>query len=88
MPFRAVILGYRRGTNTQYPRQVILKVEGVSLKVARGLAGRRVVYRDRYGNVYRGRILRTHGARNPLLIARFDRPLPGQAIGGLAEITD
>ncbi len=88
MAVRAVIVGYRRGSNTQYPRQVILKVEGVPLKVAKGLAGKRVVYRDRHGNVYRGRILRRHGARNPLLLARFERPLPGQAIGGTAEIQD
>jgi large subunit ribosomal protein L35Ae len=84
--FRAIIMGYRRGTNTQYTRQVILRVEGVPLKVVRGLAGRRVVYRDRHGNVYRGRVLKPHGARNPLLLARFERPLPGQAIGGVAEI--
>jgi large subunit ribosomal protein L35Ae len=84
--FRAIIMGYRRGTNTQYTRQVILRVEGAPLKVARGLAGRRVVYRDRHGNVYRGRVLKPHGARNPLLLARFERPLPGQAIGGKAEI--
>jgi len=83
---RAIIMGYRRGTNTQYTRQVILRVVGVPVKVARGLAGRRVIYRDRHGNVYRGRILKPHGARNPLLLARFERPLPGQAIGGVAEI--
>ncbi len=86
MAVRAIVMGYRRGPNTQYTSHVILKVEGLPLRAVRGLVGRRVVYRDRHGNVYRGRVVRKHGARNPLLLARFERPLPGQAIGGIAEV--
>jgi len=83
---KAVILGYRRGTNTQYPQQVLLLVEGVSAREAHGLIARRVVYRDEHGNVYRGRIVGKHGARNPVVVAVFKPNLPGQAIGGVAEI--
>jgi large subunit ribosomal protein L35Ae len=86
MAVRAVIMGYRRGGNRQYTRHVILKVEGLSPREAGGLVGRRVTYRDPKGNVYRGRIVRRHGARNPLLLAYFHHPIPGQAIGSHAEI--
>jgi len=83
---KAVIIGYRRGSNTQYPGQVLLKIEGVSGREAHRFISRRVVYRDAKGNVYRGRIIRKHGARNPVVIAVFEPNLPGQAIGGEAEI--
>ncbi|MEB3851295.1 MAG: 50S ribosomal protein L35ae [Desulfurococcales archaeon] len=88
MAVRATVMGYRRGPSTQYPGQVILRVEGLPAARAAGLVGKRVVYRDPKGNIYRGRVVRRHGARNPLLLARFERPLPGQAIGGQAEILD
>ncbi len=83
---RAVIMGYRRGSNTQYTNQVILKLLGVSAKEAGTFIARKVVYRDRHGNVYRGRIIRRHGSRNPLVIAVFHPNLPGQAIGEEAEV--
>ncbi len=83
---KAIIVGYRRGTNTQYPQQVILRVEGVSAKEVYRYLSRKVVYRDEKGNVYRGRIVRKHGARNPTVIAVFHPNLPGQAIGREAEI--
>jgi len=83
---KAVILGYRRGSNTQYPGQVLLRIEGVSARDAHKFIARRVVYKDGKGNVYRGRIVRKHGARNPVVVAVFEPNLPGQAIGGEAEI--
>ena len=83
---KAVILGYRRGTNTQYTGQVILKLEGVSAREAHKYIAHKVVYRDEKGNVYRGRIVRKHGARNPTVIAVFHPNLPGQAIGRTAEV--
>lgn len=86
MAVKARILGYRRGTNTQYTGQVILLLEGVSAREAHKYIAHRVVYRDRHGNVYRGRIVRKHGARNPTVLAVFEPNLPGQAIGEEAEV--
>jgi len=47
--------------------------------------GYKVVYRDSNGNVYRGKIVRLHG-RKGLVRAVFKPNLPGQAIGGVAEL--
>jgi len=81
----AVILGYRRGSNIQYPNQVLLKV--MSNVVLSGLIGKKVIYKDKYGNVYRGKILDVHGKGiNGVLIATFKPNLPGQAIGDLAKV--
>ncbi len=84
----AIILGYRRGSNTQYPQQVLLKIIGVSARDAYRFLAKKVVYKDKHGNVYKGRIVRKHGRRNPVVLAVFEPNLPGQAIGGRVEIVE
>ena len=80
--YTGLVIGYRRGSNTQYEGQVLIRVDGVRDKGAAGrLVGWRVLYRDRHGNVYRGRIVRVHGGKG-VVIAVFKPNLPGQAIGG------
>lgn len=81
-----VIMGYRRGTNTQYPQQVIVKLLVNDPKEAGTFLAGKAVYKDRHGNVYRGRVLRLHGRRNGLVIVKFKPNLPGQAIGGIVEV--
>lgn len=76
-----IILSYRRGTNTQYTSQVLVRLLVNDVKEAKRLIGAKVRLVDRYGNVYRGRILKLHGARNPVVIVRFNRNIPGQALG-------
>ncbi|MDK2384791.1 MAG: 50S ribosomal protein L35ae [Candidatus Korarchaeota archaeon] len=78
---RGVIMGYRRGSNTQYTSEVLVYVPGVAgRREASRLIGRRAVYVDEKGNVYRGRVTRVHGNRG-VLRASFTPNLPGQAIG-------
>ena len=77
-----LVIGYRRGTNTQYENQVLIRVDGVkSRDEASRLIGWRVVFRDPKGNVYRGKIVHVHG-NGGVVIAVFKPNLPGQAIGG------
>ncbi len=84
--YTGLIMGYRRGTNTQYENQVIIMVDDMgSRKEVSRLVGWRVLYRDKYGNTYRGKIVRVHGNKNTV-IAVFKPNLPGQAIGGLVYI--
>jgi len=79
--FRGVVMGYRRGGNTQYPSEVLLYVHGVSSRrEASRLVGLKVVYVDDKGNTYRGRIIGVHGGKG-VLRASFKPHLPGQAIG-------
>jgi large subunit ribosomal protein L35Ae len=82
-----IVLGYRRGTNTQYPNQVLIKVVNLIVKKVDSLVGAKVSVRDRHGNLYIGKILRPHArGRNNVVIASFNRNLPGQAIGAEAII--
>jgi large subunit ribosomal protein L35Ae len=78
-----IVLGYRRGSNTQYVNQVYIKVLG-NCNV-HSLVGCRVRVVDGYGNTYLGRVIRVHGrGRNGVVIATFSRNVPGQVIGGEA----
>ncbi|HIQ11077.1 MAG TPA: 50S ribosomal protein L35ae [Pyrodictium sp.] len=79
--YTGVIVGYRRGTNTQYEKQMLIRVDGISSRnEASKLIGWKVAYRSRKGRVFRGKIVRVHGDKG-IVIAVFNPPLPGQAIG-------
>ena len=80
--YTGIILGYRLGSNTQYERQVLIRVDGVNDRAtASRLIGWRVLYRDGKGNEYRGKIVHVHGGKG-VVIAVFKPNLPGQARGG------
>ena len=75
-----IVLGYRRGSNTQYVNQVYIKV--LNHPNVHSLVGCRVRVVDGYGNAYLGRVVRVHGSgRSGVVIAAFNRNVPGQAIG-------
>jgi len=77
-----VVVGYRRGSNTQYPRQVLIKVVNSITKKVDNLVGAKLLVKDIYGNEYHGKIIRVHArGRNNIVIGVFNRNLPGQAIG-------
>ena len=81
MEYVGVILGYRRGSNTQYPGEVIAVIRGVdSYKEASRLIGARAVIVDRHGNTYHGKIVGVHGRRGKVRLV-FKPNLPGQLIG-------
>jgi len=76
-----VILGYKRGLKRQYTNYIYLKFENFNSKsTASKLIGRKVLWSSRKGLKVIGSILKTHGCKG-VVIARFRRPLPGQAIG-------
>ena len=77
-----VVMGYRRGSNTQYPKQVLIKVVNSLTKKVDNLIGAKLLVRDAYGNEYHGKVIRVHArGRNNVVIGVFNRNLPGQAIG-------
>jgi len=77
-----VVMGYRRGSNTQYPRQVLIKVVNSLTKKVDNLVGAKLLVKDTYGNEYHGRVVKVHArGRNNVVIGVFNRNLPGQAIG-------
>lgn len=84
---KAYVLSYKRESGAQNEKYVILEVEGVDSKgSAARLIGRKVVWVDP-GNKLKmsGMIVRVHGNKGKV-IAKFDNPLPGQAIGTAATV--
>ncbi len=83
-----IVLGYQRGTKTQYVNNVLIKVISSEVGNVANLIGSKVLVKDKYGNEYVGKIIRVHArGKNNVVIARFNRNLPGQAIGSEALIT-
>ncbi len=79
--YTGLIIGYRRGTNTQYTNQVLARIHGIeSHKQAAQLVGWKALYVDKYGNKYYGKIVGVHGRKGVVKIV-FKPNLPGQAIG-------
>ncbi len=77
----ATILGYLRGKKRQCERDMLILPDNVKdYKEASKLIGRKIVFKDDNGNTYKGTIVGVHGRRG-VVIARFVRGLPGQAIG-------
>ncbi len=82
---KGVVLGYRRGLKTQNTNYVYLKFKGFeSNEKASQLIGRKVMWTGKKGVRVMGSIVRVHGGKG-VVIARFRKPLPGQAIG--SEVT-
>lgn len=82
---RGVITGYRRGGARQYNNQVLIKVL-IDRKRIGSLIGSKILARDRYGNVYRGSVLKIHSYRNSIVVAKFRPNIPGQLLGAPVEI--
>ena len=82
---RGAIIGYRRGSARQYNNQVLVKVF-VDPKRVGSLVGAKVIASDRYGNVYRGRIVKIHSFSKSIAVVVFKPNIPGQMIGHLVSI--
>ncbi|HLI46866.1 MAG TPA: hypothetical protein VKU94_06720 [Geobacterales bacterium] len=80
---KLIIVNFRLGGKRSYPSQVILQPEE---KVNDSLLGKIVEYRDKHGNIYKGRIMRKHGRNG--FIAVFKPNIPPSALGGRALLKD
>ncbi len=76
-----IITNYRLGGKRSYPSQIILQPKDTGVKLDE-LIGKKVEYKDKYGNVYKGVIIKKHGRKG--LLARFEPHLPGYALGDRA----
>lgn len=80
------LANYRRGVHTEYTNQYVIEVEGVGDRPsANGIIGKRVVWKTPTGKEIVGKVSKAHGNSGAVL-ARFERGLPGQAIGTEVEI--
>ncbi len=81
------ISNYRRGAHTEYTNQYIVQVDGVQDRSsADGIVGKRVVWKTATGKEIVGRVRKAHGNSGAVLV-KFDKGLPGQAIGTEVELS-
>lgn len=81
------LINYRRGVHTEYTNQYIVEVDGVKDRAsASGILGKRVSWKTTTGKEIVGKVSKAHGNSGAVL-ARFDKGLPGQAIGTEVEIS-
>ncbi|MHA1360973.1 MAG: 50S ribosomal protein L35ae [Candidatus Freyarchaeota archaeon] len=78
---KCAILNYVRGRRTQKNKYMLIKINGVdSDKDAAKFIGRTVTWQSASGKILKGKITRVHGKKG-VVRARFEKGLPGQAIG-------
>ncbi len=83
---KGLIVSYRRGRHTMHPKQAIVAVEGIgSRKEASTLVGKHVLWVSPSGKRFRGVIVAPHGNKGRVRV-RFEKGIPGQAIGQPVEI--
>lgn len=80
------IVNFRGGRRTHHTNQMVLELDDEISSKRENLAtlmGKKVVYKAKTHNIV-GTITRIHGKRG--VVARFNRGMPGQAIGSTVEI--
>lgn len=80
------IVNYKRSASSQETNKIIIKPEGATTKEeAQKLTGKKIVWTTPTGNKINGEVTRPHGRKGTIL-AKFEKGLPGQAIGTEVEI--
>lgn len=83
---KATIMNYRGGKRTQNTNEMILEVDGVGSKEdAKKILKKKVEWTTPSGKKMMGEVSKLHGGKG-CVIARFEKGLPGQAIGTQAEV--
>ena len=83
---KAKVVNYKGGAHTQYADKMILLPVGLeSREAAEKLIGKAVQWTTPSGNKINGKVTKTHG-KGGTVLAKFEKGLPGQALGTEAEI--
>jgi large subunit ribosomal protein L35Ae len=81
-----IIINYRGSHKTQYPNQMIIKVNGVETKEkAKDLVKKTVIWLTPTKKEMKGTIMKEHGNKGAVRV-KFEKGLPGQAIGTKVNI--
>ena len=82
---QGIIFNYSVGPRSQRPKECIIQFAHVtSFSDASKLIGRKVVWSDGKNRMI-GKIVRPHGIKG-LVIVRFRKGVPGQALGTMVEL--
>jgi len=79
-----VILNYRLGRKTQYPKECLIEVLGVGPSEAGQMIGWKVAWPAEAPEIH-GRIVGLHGRKGTLRV-RFRRGVPGHALNSRIKI--
>lgn len=83
---KAIVNSYRGSHKTQNSRQIIaVSAELDSREKADKLKGKKAVWTTKSGKLIEGEVAGAHGNKGALKI-RFEKGLPGQALGSEIEI--
>lgn len=74
------IKNYRQGVRTQYTNQIIINIEGSDKETSNKLVGKKVVFKTSGAKELIGKVASVHGNKGAIR-AKFEKGLPGQAIG-------
>lgn len=80
MAIKGIIKNYKVGVRTQTTNQVIIDIEGSDKEKSKKLVGKTVIWKTQSGKDMIGKIADVHGCKGSVR-ARFEKGLPGQAIG-------
>jgi len=75
-----IVMNYRRSKARQYNNQVLIRVL-MPVQNLGALIGAKVIAKDKYGNLYKGKIIKVHSWRNQVVRAIFNPNIPGQVLG-------
>jgi len=85
---KARVINYRGGKRTQKVNQFVLEPEKAKTREAAGkLLGKKVEWTTSAGKKITGEVTRIHG-NGGAVVARFEKGLPGQALGTEINILD
>ena len=84
---RGRIVNYRGGVNTQYSNQMVVMPDECESKTdASKMAGKKVYWTTPGGKQIVGKVRKAHGSKGAVLV-KFNKGLPGQALGSEVEIS-
>jgi large subunit ribosomal protein L35Ae len=82
----AIFVNYRQGMFRQSTSNVLVRIPEMSTaSSASKYIGRKVIWQSQTGKKLIGKIISTHG-QGGVLLARFRKGLPGQALGSRLEV--
>jgi large subunit ribosomal protein L35Ae len=85
---KGIILNYRMGRHHIYPNQVIVKFENINDKYeASKYIGKHVIWVSPGKKIFIGKIVDIHGNKGNLRV-RFNKGIPGQALGDIVLLID
>jgi large subunit ribosomal protein L35Ae len=82
--FEGVIVNYRIGRKTQRSKECLIRPLGLDPRAVGGLIGWKVSWPAEEPRI-KGRVLSLHGRRGVLRV-RFEKGIPGQALGSKVRI--